>query len=646
MNASAQAADLPPACQLVPIIPGESSPLFLAAVLQTQKENEAPHLILLSAPVGGRVYLGALADRGGRVREWVELWVQVTSGLHGSVGASEAGLTNSALDVRWRQMIAGLVSADPDACWNTGWETKHPRPVWLDAAGRQAVHAVDPGSARAYELCTDDTVLIASGLEPFSETLHRYLYAKDQAAAPFVAATAGAPRATGVCEAKDVLPKADRLVPFNPEGGLLFVRRLAPLELKQYADLLSGVPFSGLSAGRPPVKLRGPFAGLDDWDKAQQEGRYIFSQRRGRSGRFLETLHLKLQLFTGMLRAVQTTVAKQQAPILGLSTDSFRVGFAEPAGDLPVLWTASVALTDATSALSLPPAPDGTPLFRPVGPMSASPFRSARQSVTTRGRGELRVRAVKKEGPHVRVEATITASDLVACSVNDLICVRVPIPAGPAVELWGTISMADGLTKGEARFRSSTTQMGPDTYDGVARMEGAVLPRVPFDTFPLLSSPCDLFSLGAIGVQLFLAPGGEGLAVALDETLSLARALDANSSQSAGAQAKALAAGDSRWVRSLGPHHHGHGTATPEEAFSFVPLELWWDIVAFVARLFPGAGSMSYRRDLGDAPPQRIEAVFDQPITAAENLVFQSRSVLLGDWMSNREVAGVIQRMR
>jgi hypothetical protein len=276
----------------------------------------------------------------------------------------------------------------------------------------------------------------------------------------------------------------------------------------------------------------------------------------------------------------------------------------------------------------------------------ASIFRPARQSATTSGRGELRLRAVQKDREALRVEGTITAGNLAQSAVSDLIRLRVPIPGGPAVEVWGTINSAEGLVRGEARFRMLEVPLGAEAMAALSRAEGMVLPGTPFETVPVLSSPSDLFSLGVIGVQLFLAPGGDGLAVSLDEALSLARALEAGTDRRAGEQAQALAATDSRWVRSLGPQRHGHQPVTVEEAFSYVPLELWWEIVGTLARLFPGAGPLSYRRDLGEAPPHRIEAVFDQPLNDWENLVSRSQSLLLGDWVSNREVARILQRLR
>jgi hypothetical protein len=346
MVAAPALSDLPPSCRLVPIVPDDVAPVRLCAVVQLAPDGkESAQLVLLNSIAAGRVYLGALTDRGGRVREWLELWVQVTSGLPASISARETTLTNATLDVRWRDMAAGFIATDPSASWQTGWESKHPAPVWLNVAEGRAVHAVDAGAGTPFTLCTDDATLMVAGLEPYSESLHRYLWISGEPGAGLIAATKDAPLPANARELSDVLPEAKDLLALNPEGGLMFVRRLAPLEWTQYADVLSGRPFSGLAAGRPPVKLGGPFAALDHWDTMQQEGAYIFAQRTGRSGRFLETLHLKLRLLVGMMQCVRSMVAKHQLPMIGLSTYSFRVGFSTPVGNLPILWTASVMLT-------------------------------------------------------------------------------------------------------------------------------------------------------------------------------------------------------------------------------------------------------------------------------------------------------------
>src|SRR5262245_14165331 len=131
MVAATGSTELSPGCRLVPIVPGESgSPVRFCAVVQTGGADKGTaQLILLHSLVGGRVYLGALTDRGGAVREWLELWVQSVSGLHGTVSASEGAFTNVGLDRRWREMTSALAKADSGACWETGWESRHPAPV-------------------------------------------------------------------------------------------------------------------------------------------------------------------------------------------------------------------------------------------------------------------------------------------------------------------------------------------------------------------------------------------------------------------------------------------------------------------------------------------------------------------------------------
>src|SRR5688572_4470490 len=232
MVAAPGTPDLSPNCRLVPIVRSElGAPVQFCAVVQTAPEGKGPsQLILLNSILGGRVYLGALTDRGGRVREWLELWVQVVSGLPGSTSAREDTLSNSGLDMRWREMTDALFAADRQAWWETGWEAAHVAPVWVDPRETRPVSPLDSGSGDGYFLCTDDAVLIAAGLDPYSESLHRYIGVRNHPEAGLIAVTADAPKPGNGRELSDVLPGGKELVPFNPEGGLMFVRRLAPLE--------------------------------------------------------------------------------------------------------------------------------------------------------------------------------------------------------------------------------------------------------------------------------------------------------------------------------------------------------------------------------------------------------------------------------
>ncbi len=101
-----------------------------------------------------------------------------------------------------------------------------------------------------------------------------------------------------------------------------------------------------------------------------------------------------------------------------------------------------------------------------------------------------------------------------------------------------------------------------------------------------------------------------------------------------------------RWTGSLGPQHHGHDATTNTDVASLLPVELWWDTLSVLGRFFAGVGAHAYCRDFGDAPVYQLEAALDAPLADVEALVLRSRSLLLCDWPSNREVARIIQTLR
>ncbi len=633
---SAEEGALPPQCRLVPIMPAEvASPVRICAVVQ---QGAQPSLVLLSSSWLGRAYLGALVDASNRLHTWLELWVQ-TSADRTVLDEREAG-TNPEIDARWKRW-AGALSGDA-AFVATGWEATHPPAVWLDLPNARPVVPRDNNSGEPFELCTDDAFLMAAGLDSFSDSSRRFLAVKGQPAAGVITPTDDVP--PGTRPVADALPDGGAgLIPFNPEAGFLLVRRLAPLEWESYAALLSGRTFRGLAAGRPPVKLGGPYAGLDDWDRLQHSGAYLFSSSRGRAGRFHETFHLKLLLLQSMLREVRASVAAAQLPLLNLGPMAFRVDLAAAAGALPVLWTARAVLSEPPAALPLT-APGELRYFKPVAGFSPSIYRPEGAGRAIRGRGELRVRKVMATGGRTQIEATIVSPEITAASPRDLVWARLPLPGAGAIDLVGNIDAAEALAQGEARFRTAPVALSPSALPA---LEGGVFPGTPFETIPLLSTPVDLFALGVLGVQLFLTGAGKALPSALDELLSLVRAVDSAGGEGiSGERFQRLAGADGRWNQSLGPQHHGHNVATSDDAAGLLPVELWWDTIAALGRFFAGSGAGAFCRDFGDAPLYQLEAAFDAPLAEVDALVLSSQCLLLCDWPSNREIARVIQKVR
>lgn len=633
---AAEAGALSPQCRFVPITPTEVvGQVRLCAVVQQGAQSS---LILLGSTWLGRAYLGALVDANNQLHAWLELWVQSADAPTG-LDEREVG-TNPEIDARWKRW-AGSLANDPRRV-ATGWEATHPQPVWLDVENARAVAPRDAGSGESYELCTDDAALMAAGLDSFSDSARRFLAVKGQPGAGFLSSLADIP--SGARPASEALPGAGAgMIPFNPEAGFVLVRRLAPLEWEAYAGLLSGRTFRGLAAGRPPVKLGGPYAALDDWDRLQQSGAYLFSSSRGRAGRFNETFHLKLLLLQSMLQEVRAAVAAVQLPLLNLGPTAFRVDLSSQAGALPVLWTARAVLSEPAATLALMAAGE-LRYFKPVAGFGASIFRPEGAGRATRGRGDLRLRKVLVSGGRTQVEATVVSPEIATASSRDLVSVRLPLPGAGSLDLVGNIDAAEPLAQGEARFRTAPLTLSPAIQSALTGLEGGVFPGTPFETMPLLSTPVDLFALGVLGTQLFLTGAGKPLPTALDELLSMVRAAGAEGKP--GERFQALAATDARWSQSLGAQHHGHGVATSEEATGLLPVELWWDTLATLGRFFAGSGAHAFCRDFGDAPAYQLEAAFDAPLAALDALVLRSQSLLLCDWPSNREIARVIQKVR
>src|SRR5882757_1269745 len=58
------------------------------------------HLVLLRDFPDASVYLGCLTDAGGRLREWIEIWVQNVDGLASSLPALSESFSNHSVDKR------------------------------------------------------------------------------------------------------------------------------------------------------------------------------------------------------------------------------------------------------------------------------------------------------------------------------------------------------------------------------------------------------------------------------------------------------------------------------------------------------------------------------------------------------------------
>jgi len=608
------------------------------------KENPDPIgglLISLGETGDASIYLGCVTDAAGRVREWLEVWVQNLENLEKRFPAHVPIFCNQLLDRQWMERAERWTSAAPEFFVVTGWERQHPLPLFLNFSLDSTVHPRD-STEEPWRLATDDAALEAAGLPPYSTSLTRYLTAGGPNPR-FIPVTAGAPENAQTVDLKAALRN---LIPLNPAGGLLMVRTLAALELGEWLHILSGGAWRGIEHGKKPFRLRGVYRTLQNEDAMRQGAGHFLLAPQGRPGRMLETFHLKLQTLRASLALVRDWVAREQRPFMNLRADSFRVRLGETDTRLPFLWNSETTLAIPGEAIALPVETTDVRFFAPPNLGDKSVYQP-RASAPVRGVGVLRVRELATaENATSVMEGTLTTEERIDIAASDLLCLHLALPSG-RVSLYGRWDASEALSSNELRFRTLPRVL-PPTVLMALRETGVAIPHVAFETLPVLSTACDLHAMGVIAVQALLASGGGlTLPMAMDEILSLAAIVSekgADATQTVDT-IRAIVAEDAKWQANLGPHHLLADALSPEDGALLFPEELWWATIGVIMRCFPGILPASYCRDLGDAPALALEKVFDAPLAHLDSLVVRSRSLIFIDWKMNREIRSVVEQV-
>ena len=639
----------PPGFQAVPVqVADENTPLRLCVLVRTTPDPAAGYFFQLRDLLDAQVYLGCVTDTGGNVREWIEIWVQSPEGLKAGLPVHRGEFTNAILDRRWAAQCQVMRALAPDSLIETRWEKHHPRPSLIDIATSSLIQPEGADGSGHWELCQDDLLLAEAGLPPYSTSLARYLYLPSAGkASRFVPVAGAALENASTVSPTQALGLNERLVPFNLQGGLMLVATFYPFGYEEYADVLGGKPWSGLIQGKTQFQFGDLYRRLADSNQQQHSGATLFLGAHGRTGRLVETLHLKLRLLGDALSAVKASVQAHPLPFLNLSPESFRVRLVELSEGLPFLWTAKCLLVKPPQTFEVKLETTEKPLFVRTGQSAVSIYLPGGQIAMNRGLGNVRVRKIlPHEQNSLIIEGTLVMQEPARCSPRDVLWMRLPMSTG-FVDLYGHIDR-DSLAFAEVRFRTMP-QHFPETI-ATALRSGAIVvfPGCQYDIVPLLSSPCDLYSLGVLAIRTLLVNDSGGLLVALDELLSLARqvALEHKPDVPLPARIGSIFRQKADWLLSLGPHRLLAESLSPDDAITIVPADLWYEVLAAMVRLFPGAGPDSYCADLGDAPPLALESVFDRPLADLENLLVKTRSLIAIDWTFNQEIRAVIDEFR
>jgi hypothetical protein len=630
---------------LAPIHPAtETTPLRVAVVgRRDAAPNEDPLVLLREAP-GSRVYLGAVCDAAARVLLWLELSVQTAGPRHSALANLNHCFTNRELDLLWQQEIPAYDTPWPEDSIVLGLEQNHPGPILVKRTTLHTYPRFVETVVSRLRLCQDDALLARAGLPAYSSSLARYLHDPQAASAPrFWAATPDIPAHPAVEPFDAIAKETDGAHVFNAHAGLIRARRLAPLPLEDYLDVLEGENWTGFRTGNTSLFVGHEYEQLRLWSGNRENESCLLHGLGQLADRLAEILFLKLGLLLDMFEVVREHACFRRSPLLNLSPASFRLSLSDAGGHFPLLWSAKAHLVKPGQAHALKVAGSDTPYFVRMGELNPSPFMPEGLNAHSFGMGSVLLRQVLEENDGTVIEGTLRTTEYVMAAPDDLVWLQLPLLASERIECYARSFTTETTNRREIRFRTLPRPFPPTILEALQRHSGATLARAPYEVWPVLSTPCDLFSLAVIGLRALLANRVTNLPVLLDDILSLSRTLPAVAASEFRATLSARLRADPDLVTAIGPHWLAGGPLASEQAMAAMPIELWADTVIWLMRLFPGAPGLSYCQSMCDVSPLAPETAFDAPIQDLRKLVLRARSLVLPGVSAHTDIVQVLR---
>lgn len=640
-----------PGFAFAPIHPADpSAPLTICVQVRDVPDPACGSFILLRSLPGANVYLGALCDNAARIIQWIEIWVQTLDFTDWELAGSREQLSNHLFDDRWISEQAFFETLFSGQVVTTGMERCNPSPLLILPRSDKAQARLALTQATQWKICKDDSLLVSHGLPPYSTSPFRYLVDPTTTGAKtFLAATDKAPSNSHVQGLERLNSAAGGATMFNPRAGLLRVTRFHPLELEDYLQILEGRPKGGGKSGAwtPPLRLipNSIYSALESWSARPQGLPFLLHGTGSQSDRFNEIFFLKLSVLRDVFMQVRAYVKAQQLPMLNISPASFCVSLPEVGDPFPGLWAAKSVLVKPGQAYPLKIKSTEQRYFIRLGRVEPSPFLPEGLAAQSNGIGSVFIRSITTENDGVVLDGRLVAEDYLAVDPHDLLWFKLPL-GDERVDFFAHVHASEtgANMSRETRFRTVPAKLDDSMVASLKRVVGTVFPRSPYEIWPLLSSPCDMFSLGVIAVRVLLANSRSNLPVVLDETLSLSRLLGKpqTAEEVPAASLHSLLQKEERLLDLVSPHSLTESNDTPAQARSKIHLKLWIETIAIVLRLFPGSGPHSYCKDFGDVSPLALETVFDAPIQELEILLLRLRSTLAPSLSANEEIAAII----
>jgi len=637
---------MPSGFVLAPIhLATEATPLVIGVFVRTNAASaDEGSFILLQEMPGARAYLGAIADAEARIQEWVEIWVQTQQISDLAFSSYQIQLSNLFFDREWQAESDLLKRNLPRLFIGVQMESYNVGPILIKQPLHGALEKFAQVELTGWRVCTDDALLQSHGLDLYSISPHRYLHVPDaKENKTFVVTSTDSPVNSHVQSIERLYTSKDVLAIFNPHAGFIRVSRHQPLNLEDYLQILEGRAWQWGNSKLGMTFTNGIYSALQAWSSNPKGLPFLLHGNGLASDHFNEILFLKLSSLLDAFREVKIRAKAQQLPLLNITPASFRVGVLETGEQFPALWSAKCHLTKPGQAYPLKIKSTEQKYFIRIGRVAPSPFLPEGMGAHSFGIGIIQIRNVTTETDGVVLEGTLVAEDYLGLDPHDLLWFKLPLGEG-RVDFHAHVYKSDTGGPREARFRSVPAKISDSLVESLKRMAGTRFPKSPYEIWPLLSSPCDLYSLGVMAVRFLLANSQSNLPIILDEILSLARSVGDSSKDKEDylAELRKLVKNDENLLNFVSPHNLIECGLSPKQARANICMDIWLETISWLLRLFPDTGVHSFCKDFGDVSPLALETVFDNPMQQLELIILRLRSILAPSLSENVEISNVI----
>jgi hypothetical protein len=601
-----------------------SSMVRLAIVLRHRPEPVGGYFLEPYKSINVMVYLGCIIDQAGRIIQWVDICVQSLTAS--DIQIASRTVNNRAID-RWWIKWCEAAAAQDHSIIISGMENKNPPPLILDIPSVESELMKDT-HGHYLELCTDDKLLADNSLPVYSASVARFLYNRQtgEIAAKVVDETGKRCNQSQIAELTGTSLSGGRIF-FNIGCGYILLRKHDSLGLD---DLLECYKTKSFLLSEK----------TEDWQKivAKEECRSynpeLFLNTRKDIAKETEILHLKTILFKEMLEAVAAATVRISRPILNLSPESWRVRILR-SRHLPSMWSVSPILIDTGRVNDSEEFGANLRFFVPDYDCEMSIYNCDIMHCHNRGTVSIRLLDVGQEDK-TNVYGVFADNEGFEDYPNGIINLSFGLSVSE-FNFYGRICESSVSGNKQWEFYANKIEVDPQRRKELDAAKGVVIKNVKYRVWPDLGIACDLYSLAATGLRIYIN-NNKPIAHIINDFSALCRQVSSVDNKSNKAGFLRVLDQEKSWFKKLDIP----GLRDPEDMMGKM---IWAEILSMLASLMPEASAESVTYSSNVSVRNSID-IYKKHIDNVAEIVNYTRVFVISDCLENKIVRDAMSNIK